>query len=118
MEKIFRQSMLFDFYGELLTKHQKSIYQDFVMNDMSYSELGINYGVTRQGVYDIIKRSDKILESYEEKLRLVEKFLNAKNSIKDISDQMISIIDSVNDDNIKTKLTNIIDKSNEIIENF
>ena len=40
MEKIVRQSLLYDFYGELLTEHQKNIYEEVVMNDMSYSESG------------------------------------------------------------------------------
>ena len=75
LEKIVRQSLLYDFYGELLTEHQKSIYEDVVMNDLSYSEIARLNGISRQGVYDMIKRSDKILEDYETKLKLVEKFV-------------------------------------------
>ncbi len=78
MEKILRQSLLYDFYGELLTEHQKEIYEDCVMNDMSYSEVAGIYGISRQGVYDMIHRCDKILESYEEKLALVARFVKAR----------------------------------------
>ena len=78
MEKIVRQSLLFDFYGELLTEHQKEIYEDCVESDMSYSEVAGLYGISRQGVYDMVHRCDKILEGYEEKLRLVERFLAAR----------------------------------------
>ena len=74
MEKIVRQSMLYDFYGELLNEHQKSVYEDVVNNDLSYSEIAKINNISRQGVYDIIKRCDKILEEYEDKLHLVEKF--------------------------------------------
>ena len=81
MEKIVRQSLLFDFYGELLTEHQKQIYEDVVMNDLSYSEIARDSGISRQGVYDMMKRSDKILEEYEAKLHLVEKFVNAKEQM-------------------------------------
>lgn len=81
VEKIVRQSLLYDFYGELLTDHQKNIYEEVVMNDMSYSEIGRIYGISRQGVYDMIKRCDKILEDYEGKLKLVEKFVNAREKI-------------------------------------
>ena len=49
MEKFVRQSLLYDFYGELLTQTQKSIYEDVVMNDLSYSELAREYGISRQG---------------------------------------------------------------------
>ena len=73
MEKIVRQSMLYDFYGELLTEHQKSVYEDVVNNDMSYSEIARLNNISRQGVYDMVRRCDKILEEYEEKLMLVHK---------------------------------------------
>ena len=56
MDKILRQSLLYDFYGELLTEHQKSIYEDVVMNDLSYSEVARLNGISRQGIYDLIKR--------------------------------------------------------------
>ena len=65
MEKIVRQSMLYDFYGELLTEHQKSVYEDVVNNDMSYSEIARLNNISRQGVYDMVRRCDKILEEYE-----------------------------------------------------
>lgn len=84
MEKIVRQALLFDFYGELLTEHQKSIYSDIVLNDLSYSEVARVEGISRQGVYDLVKRCDKILEDYESKLLLVEKFLDTKERVSRI----------------------------------
>ena len=74
MEKIVQQGILYDFYGELLTEHQREIYEDAVYNDMSLSELADNYGISRQGVHDLLKRCDKILAEYEEKLHLVSRF--------------------------------------------
>ena len=84
MEKIVEQALLFDFYGELLTKHQKQIYEDVVLNDLSLSEAAENYGITRQGVHDLIKRCNRILKGYEEKLQLVEKFLKTKKLVQEI----------------------------------
>lgn len=81
MIKIVEQSMLYDFYGELLTEHQKRIYEDAVFNDMSPSEIAREEGISRQGVHDLIKRCDKILKEYEEKLHLVEKFTNTKKDV-------------------------------------
>jgi len=72
MEKIVRQGMLYDLYGELLTEHQRSIYEALVNDDMSLSEIAELNGITRQGVHDLIKRCDKILEGYESKLHLLE----------------------------------------------
>ena len=73
MEKIVRQGMLFDLYGELLTDHQREIYGLLVNDDMSLSELAEQYGISRQGVHDLIRRCDRQLEGYEEKLHLLEK---------------------------------------------
>lgn len=84
MEEIEKRALLFDFYGELLTEHQKNIYSDIVMNDLSYSEVARDEGISRQSVYDLVKRCDKILEDYEDKLKLVEKFLETKNRVSRI----------------------------------
>ena len=68
MEKIVEQGLLFDFYGELLTEHQRRIYEDMVLNDLSPSEIAKEQGISRQSVHDLKKRCDKILEEYETKL--------------------------------------------------
>lgn len=86
MEKIVKQGILYDFYGELLTDHQREIYEDAVFNDMSLSELAANYGISRQGVHDLLRRCDKILSEYEEKLHLVEKFRTIKDKITEIDE--------------------------------
>mgnify|MGYP000959638772 CR=1 FL=1 len=102
MEKIVEQGLLYDFYGELLTEHQRRIYEDVVLNDMSLSEIAQEQGISRQGVHDLIKRCGRILEDYESKLHLVEKFARIKH--------MISQINLLTDD------VRIRQLSNEIIE--
>ena len=84
MEKIVEQGMLYDFYGELLTEHQRKIYEDVVLNDMSLSEIAEEQGISRQGVHDMVKRCTKTLEGYEEKLHLIAKFMSAKRSVEQI----------------------------------
>ena len=84
MEKIYEQTLLYDFYGELLTKHQQSIYEDSVYNDMSLGEIAEEQGISRQGVHDLIRRCDKILLEYEGKLHLVERFAKARDTISRI----------------------------------
>ncbi len=81
MEKIGRRVFLYDFYGELLTQHQKSVYEDVVLNDLSLSEIADERGISRQGVHDLVKRCDRILSSYEEKLHLVERFLKTREDV-------------------------------------
>ncbi|MCI9516102.1 MAG: DNA-binding protein [Lachnospiraceae bacterium] len=84
MEKIVEQTLLFDFYGELLTEHQKIIYEDVVFGDLSFTEAAEARSISRQGVHDMIKRCNKILAEYEDKLHLVEKFQVIKGKVEDI----------------------------------
>ncbi len=84
MEKIIEQGMLFDFYGELLTEHQRQVYGALVYNDMSLSEIADEYGISRQGVHDLIKRCDKLLDNYENKLHLYSRFQSVKVKIEEI----------------------------------
>ena len=84
MEKIVEQGLLYDFYGELLTDHQRHVYEDVVFNDMSLSEIAEEQGISRQGVHDLVKRCDRILEEYEEKLRLLEKFQKTRQMVEEI----------------------------------
>ncbi len=85
MERIVEQTLLFDFYGELLTEHQRSVYEDVVMNDCSLSEAAQQYQISRQGIHDLIKRCNRTLEGYEEKLHLVEKFLSIREKVEQIN---------------------------------
>ena len=84
MEEILRQTLLYDFYGELLTEHQKQVYEDVVLNDYSLSEVAQSLSISRQGVHDMVKRSTRLLNEYEEKLHLVERFMAAKEKIGEI----------------------------------
>ncbi len=84
MEKIYEQTLLYDFYGDLLTKHQRSIFEEVVFEDCSLSEVAERHGVSRQGVHDIVRRSAKSLEGYEEKLGLVRKFLAVRDKVNEI----------------------------------
>ncbi len=68
------QGILFDFYGPLLTKHQQEICSAALYEDLSLAEIAEQYGITRQGVHDLLKRCDHILRDYEEKLGLVEQY--------------------------------------------
>ena len=81
MESFVKQSLLYDFYGDLLTEHQRDVYGAYVLDNLSLAEISAEFGISRQGVHDIIKRSNTALEEYEEKLSLVEKFLNIKEMV-------------------------------------
>lgn len=85
MEKIVEQGLLYDFYGELLTKHQQEIYESVVYDNLSLGEIAETEGVSRQAVHDIVKRCDRILQGYEEKLRLITRFMSIKEKISQIN---------------------------------
>ena len=84
MDKIYEQALLYDFYGDLLTEHQRKVYEAAVFDDMSLGEIAAEQGISRQGVHDLIKRCDKILADYEEKLHLCSRFAKAKEKIAQI----------------------------------
>ncbi len=84
MNRILEQALLYDFYGELLTTHQKEVYEQFILDDLSLSEIAESAGISRQGVHDLIRRCQKALEGYEAKLHLVERFLSIKEKVGQI----------------------------------
>lgn len=118
MEKIVKQTMLYDFYGELLTDHQKSVYEDIIINDLSYSEIARLNNISRQGAYDMVKRCDKILEDYEKNLRLVEKFLKAKDQVEKLLELIEELRIENKDDALIKKIDEMTTISNEILQGF
>ena len=84
MEEFVKQTFLYDFYGELRTKRQRQVYESVVLEDYSLSEVAQELGISRQGVFDMIKRCNKTLEEYEKKLHLVEKFLYIRRKVHQI----------------------------------
>ena len=86
MDEILKQTLLYDFYGELLTKHQKEIYEQAVLEDYSLSEIARDAGISRQGVHDMIRRCNHTLEEYESRLHLVEKFLCIRKQVQKIKE--------------------------------
>ena len=118
MERILQQSMLYDFYGELLTEHQKRIYEDIVFNDMSYAEVGEMEGISRQGVYDLIKRCDKLLSEYEEKLKLVEKLRNTQKKVARIQEIAKELKEANADAALVDRIEAMEQLSREIVEEY
>jgi len=82
MEKNIEICLLLDFYGQLLTSRQEETMNMYYNNDLSLGEIAENLGITRQGVHDNIKRSEKILLDMENKLGLIKRFRDDKMKIK------------------------------------
>ena len=77
--KTLRMNYLFDFYQSLLTNKQKNYLELFYLQDYSLSEIADTFEVSRQAVYDNIRRTGDLVEDYESKLNLYEKFEQRRN---------------------------------------
>ncbi len=82
LEKTTRMNYLFDFYQSLLTSKQKSYMSLYYLDDFSLGEIAEEYDVSRQAVYDNIKRTEAMLEQYEEKLLLLKSFRSVKKCLQ------------------------------------
>lgn len=115
MDKILLITMLYDFYSELLTDKQKTFIELYYFNDFSLNEIAEQYNITRQAVRDMIKRTEKILSQYEEKLLLIDKYLKQKEKLNNILEILNEVIDTNNlkqiykFNDIKNMLAEIID---------
>ena len=82
----FRMTMLFDFYGELLTDRQKEFYDLYYNEDLSLSEIAENYGISRQGVRDVIVRAENYMTEIEDKTGLIKRFMQLQPHVEKIVD--------------------------------
>ncbi len=114
MEKIVEQTLLYDFYGELLTAHQKMVYEAVVFNDMSFSEIAQEQGISRQGVHDLIKRCNKILQDYEAKLHLVERFVQARRLAEELN-RLTSVYETCRDETVLGEIRDISQQITQLI---
>lgn len=112
MEKIVEQGLLYDFYGELLTEHQKSIYEAAVYEDMSLTEIAEENGISKQGVHDLIKRCTKTLQGYEDRLHMIRRFEAIKMSAEELK-KLSDSSDTLTAEELKKNVGNI---SRRIIE--
>ena len=94
LEKTVEISVLYDFYNQLLTEKQKNIVDLYYNQDLSLGEIADEFGVSRQAVYDMLKRTERLLYQYEEKLNFI-RLTDIKN--KKISDILNSVISLENE---------------------
>lgn len=83
-----RVSLLYDFYGQLLTEKKRQVIELYHEEDMSLSEIASELGITRAAVHDSLKSAERALENYEEKLSLVERFLKTEEAFGEITQKL------------------------------
>ena len=96
-------NMLYDFYGELLTKRQREILENLIIDDLSYSEISEKYGISRQACFEIVHVSLNKLREYENKLGLIERFKYIEKTTKNLQNYL-----DENRDNMDSKLLKVI----------
>ena len=94
MEDRMMQSMLLDFYGELLTERQRSCYDLHVNEDLSLSEIAEQCGISRQGVWDNIRRAEQALREIEDKTGLVRRFTELRQGLARVEKQLEALEES------------------------
>lgn len=107
MEKNVKISMLNQFYGKLLTQKQYQMIDDYYNNDLSLSEIAENNHITRQAVRDILKKGEKKLFKYEEKLMFMKRTLNQEKKIEKALSELTKIQKDSSDKQISSVLEEI-----------
>ena len=77
----YRMTMLFDFYGELLTQRQREFFDLYYNEDLSLSEIAENNGITRQGVRDVIVRAENAMQEIEDKTGIIRRFQSQRPTL-------------------------------------
>ena len=89
----YRMAMLYDFYGDLLTDRQKEFYDLYYNEDLSLAEIAENYGITRQGVRDVIVRAEAYLTEIEDKTGLIRRFHTMQGQLRQVADCAQQVLD-------------------------
>lgn len=92
----YRMAMLFDFYGDLLTDRQKEFYDLYYNEDLSLAEIAENYGISRQGVRDVIVRAEAAMTEVEDKTHIIRRFYQMRGQIDAIdraADRLLQLAD-------------------------
>ncbi len=115
MEKNVKISMLNQIYGKLLTQKQSEFINDYYNNDLSLSEIAENNHITRQAVRDNIKKGEKKLFEYEEKLGSMKRTLNQEKKIQKVLSELAKIQEDATDEQVADVLESIKKELNCLI---
>ena len=106
-DNIAHVSLLFDFYGKLLTKRQREVMELYYEENLTLAEIADEFEISRQGVHDALKNAEKALKGYEEKLGLVEKLQRSRQAIEEIDAEIDQLTGECQDSKIAEKLKKI-----------
>jgi len=107
MKNVYRVSLLLDLYGQLLTQRQYEILDLYYNNDYSLGEISEDLKISRQGVYDNIKRGINLLNKYEKKMLLLNRYLKQKEKLEALLNTIDNIDTTDMSDDNKNRIKNI-----------
>lgn len=96
LQKTIEISVLYDYYNQLLTEKQSDIIDLYYNQDLSLGEIAEEFNISRQAVYDMLKRTEKLLYQYEEKLGFIELLKTKNQKISKILDRVIEMEGKLN----------------------
>jgi len=99
LDNIYKISLLLDFYGNLLTRRQYEVLDLHYNSDYSLGEIAEFFEISRQGVYDNIRRGKILLNEFEKKLGLIKRFSEQKSKAEDV----LKMVNSINTENISSE---------------
>ena len=112
-DKTLEMTMLYDFFGDLLTEKQRTYFDLYYNDDLSLSEISQQTGISRQGVRDNIMRAEQLLRGYEEKTGIVARFMKLQSDISSIEKDVSAIIEA-SDGGVKRTAEAVRDKLQEL----
>ena len=95
IDDVIQTSLLYDFYGSLLTDRQREVMELYYGENLSLSEIAAEFSISRQGVHDALKNAVRALHEYEQKLGLVDKFQQSREAIGDIDERIEGLMEDV-----------------------
>ena len=98
-DDITQASLLYDFYGHLLSKRQNQVMKLYHEENLSLSEIASEFDISRQGVHDALKNAERSLAEYESKLGLIAKFRQSREAVDEIDEIIDGIIYSLRQEN-------------------
>ncbi|HLV09584.1 MAG TPA: YlxM family DNA-binding protein [Halanaerobiales bacterium] len=107
INKTVEIALLFDFYGNLLTEKQQQIIRLYYYEDLSLGEIAESLEISRQGVFDHLQRSEKLLKDYEGKLGLSARYRKIREKLAMLDD---FITENTDNKRLKGKLRNRIEQ--------
>ena len=117
LERMVRTGLLYDFYGGLLTEKQRQAMEKYYLENWSLAEIASSDGVSRQAVYDLLRRSERMVQEYEEKLGLLDRFQNLQTVLTGLNQKIEDALETSPADDSKNKvLQEIQQKISQLIE--